>query len=229
MSKINPESVTHCMRCQADLERGYSTRYTEKGGQWECKEVICFGCDRKENLSDHMKTGVITTHFMMDCTVSNYDLVKEAQIYGSYDLDENKLIEIINRDHSEEVKTKLRVKLATTRIQKKIKEFDQRVWFKGLQDQILKTQCRGVSAKLGKKHNNFCVLTWTCAGRTMITIEDDDAMVTAVADETSKESRTGLHGIRATGEQALGLLEKAMSLYEDGTLKFKDDKKVSML
>jgi hypothetical protein len=225
-TKIHPDNVTNCMRCQADLERGYSSRWVGD----ECKEVICFKCDKIESLDDHMKTGIITTSFMMDCLMSAFDIMRDAYGRANYDPhDEAQLLELLNRDYPETTKAKLRVQLATTRIQNKIKDFDAKVWFKGLQNQIHDTTCRGVSAKLGKKHSNFCVLTWTCAGRTMITIEDDNASVTAVADETSKESRTGLHGIRATGEQAVALIDRAISLFEDGTLKFKDDKKVSMI
>jgi hypothetical protein len=64
-----------------------------------------------------------------------------------------------------------------------------------LQDQIFATDTRGVSAKLGKKHNNFCVLTWSGMGRTMITIEDDNASVTCVTEEKSKTSSAGFHDL----------------------------------
>lgn len=224
--KIHPDNVKNCMRCGADLERGYSSRWVGD----ECKEVICFKCNKTENLDDHMKTGVITTQFMMDCMMDAFDILRARFGRENYDVhSEEQLLECLNADYPETTKAKLRVQLATTRIQKKIKDFDARVWFKGLQDMIhAEKHERGISAKLGKKDKNFCVLTWTGMGRTMITIEDDDAMVTAVADEDSKESRTGLHGIRGTGEQALALLDKAMSLYENGTLKFTVDKKVSI-
>lgn len=218
MSKLNPDSVKNCMRCGSDLERGYSTRYVNN----ECKEVICFKCDKAEETDDFMKTGVITTHFMMSCMMDVYRLV-DGDVHN-----EEKLIDLLRGNHSDEMMAKIKVQLATARLCNKVKEFEARVWFKGLQDMIHATKERGVSAKLGKKHKNFCVLTWTGMGRTMITIEDDDASVTCVADEDSKESRTGFHGIRATGEQALALYNKAIALYEDGTLKFKDDKKVSM-
>lgn len=223
---MNPDSVTNCMRCDESLERGYSTRFSKN----ECKEVICFKCDGQENLDDYMKDGIIRTHFMMDCMLSCFDIMRPIFGRGYQDPnDESQVLETLGHDIPDTDKIKLRVQLASIRIQNKIKEFDAKVWFKGLQDQIHATECRGVSAKLGKKHDNFCVLTWTCAGRTMITFEDDHAMVTAVADEDSKESRTGLHGICATGEQAIALIEKAITLFENGTLKFKDDEKVSMI
>jgi hypothetical protein len=225
---MNPDSVTNCMRCGTDLERGYSSRYVGN----ECTEVICFKCDKKESTSDFMKTGVITTHFMMDCMLEVYDLLKRlpSEFHGSWDThDEAKLTQLLDLDLTEEQKAKVHVQIATARICNKVKEFESKVWFKGLQDQILaEKKERGISARLGKKHKNFKVMTWTGMGRTMITIEDDEASVTCVADETSKESRTGFHGISATGEQALALYDKAIALYEDGTLKFKVDKKVSL-
>lgn len=216
---MDPDSVKNCMRCGADLERGYSGRYVND----ECKEVICFKCDKIERTSEFMKDGVITTHFMMDCMMEVYRLV-DGDVHN-----EEKLIALLRGNHSDEMMAKIQVQLATARICNKVKEFEARVWFKGLQDMILAEKSeRGISAKLGKKDKNFCVLTWTGMGRTMITIEDDDASVTCVADEDSKESRTGFHGIRATGAQALALYDKAISLYENGTLKFKVDKKVSL-
>jgi hypothetical protein len=224
-TKLHPDNVTNCMRCNNTLERGYSSRWVGD----ECKEVICFKCDKVESLADHMKTGIITTNFMMESLMSVMTTMREAfgvEVYDAHN--EDQILDLLGRDYPDTTKAMLRVQLTTARLQKKIKKFDSEVWFKGLQDQIHDTKCRGVSAKLGKKYDNFCVLTWTCAGRTMITIEDDNASVTAVADETSKESRTGLHGIRATGEQALALIDKAISLYKEGTLKFKDDEKISM-
>lgn len=216
---MNPDDIKNCMRCEADLEQGYSSRYRNN----KCIEVICFKCDKKESISDHMKTGVITTHLMMDCMMDVYRLV-DGDVH-----DEDKLLALLRQDHNDEVKAKIKVQLASTQIQSKIKEFETRVWFSGVQAQVLATKCRGVCAKLGKKYNNFCVLTYSICGRTMITIEDDKASVTCVADETSKESRTGLHGINATGEEAIRLISQAIRLYEDKTLKFLDDDKVGML
>lgn len=215
---MNPDNVKNCMRCNTDLERGYSSRYVNN----ECKEVICFKCDKKETMEDHLKDGIITTRLMMDCMMDVYKLV-DGDVHN-----EDKLLALLRQDHAVEMKAKIKVQLATTQIQSKIKEFETRVWFSGVQAQVLATKCRGVCAKLGKKYNNFCVLTYSICGRTMITIEDDKASVTCVADETSKESRTGLHGINATGDEAIRLISQAIKLYEDKTLKFKDDDKVGM-
>lgn len=219
---MNPDEVKDCMRCTASLERGYSSRYVNN----KCTEVICFKCDKQESIADHMKTGVITTHLMMDCMMDVYRLV-DGDVHN-----EDKLLALLRLSDSfkssDETKAKIKIQLATIQIQSKIKEFEARVWFSGVQDQVLATKCRGVCAKLGKKHDNFNVLTYSICGRTMITIEDKKASVTCVADETSKESRTGLHGINASGEEAIALINKAIKLYEDKTLKFLDDDKVGM-
>lgn len=78
---MNPDTVTHCMRCTESLERGYSSRWVGD----ECKEVICFKCDKKESLAEHMKTGIITTNFMMDCLMSTFDIMRDAYGRSNYD------------------------------------------------------------------------------------------------------------------------------------------------
>lgn len=91
---------------------------------------------------------------------------------------------------------------------------------------VLNTMERGVSARTD---NNFDVLTWTCAGRTAIQIDGaDGAMVSMIADETSKDSRTGFQSVNTTYEEATALIDKAIAMYEAGTLKFEDDKKVGI-
>lgn len=214
---MKPDDVTNCMRCSSSLERGYSSRYSGD----VCKEVICFKCDKKETMEDYLKDKVLTTRLIMDNSMELFHTLEASR--------EPRRIHIDSITSLEEIKTRCEIQIASLKIQEALKEFESKVWFEGLQEQILATKCRGVSAKLGNKYNNFCVLTWTCAGRTMITIEDDDASVTCVADENSKESRTGFHGVRANIGEALFLIDQAIKLYEDGTLKFKDDDKVSMI
>lgn len=221
---MNPDNVTHCMRCKESLERGYSSRW--KGD--ECKEVICFDCDKREKVHEHIQTGHISTSFMMDCLMASMDLLRNHFGRDKYDYQsEKQILEMLaldERDCPEKDKLKLRVHLSTVRISAKIKEFESKVWFKGLQDMVLATNERGISAR----KDAFKVLTWTGMGRTMITFEDDKSSVTCVADETSKESRTGYHGISGTGEQALALIDRAITLYESGELKFELDKEVSL-
>ncbi len=215
---MNPEKVTNCQRCNSILEHGYSGRYIDN----KCIEVICFKCDKKETMEDYLKDKIITTRVLMDSM-----LAVHRHVDGDID-DVEKLSKLLKLNFSDDMIAKIEIQIASAKIQKKIKEFESKIWFNGLQEQVLKTKCRGVSAKL-KTHNKFCVLTWTCAGRTMITIEDNDSSVTCVADETSKQSRTGFHGIRAKASDALDLIDLAIELYENKTLKFKDDDKVGMI
>ena len=176
-------------------------------------------------MEDYLKTGVVTTHFMMDCLLGVYDLVRNR-----CDIEDVEgLTKLLDETAEYEValRAKIQVQIGTAKLGKKVKEFDEKIWFKGLQDMVLNTNERGISARI-KKYNNLKVLTWSGMGRTMVTIEDDHSSVTHVADETSKESRSGLHGICAKSEDAIALYDRAIELYENGTLKFKLDKKVSL-
>ena len=171
---MKPDDVTHCMRCSESLERGYSSRWSGE----ECKEVICFSCDRTA---------------------------------------------------LEELKVRVEVQLASLAIQEKIKEFEKRVWFGGLQEQVHAAKYKGYSAKL-KTHNYLNVLTWTGIGRTMITIEDKDNSVSMVTEDgLNKESRMGMQGVGGKVNDILDLIDLAISLYENKTLEFKDDKEVSII
>jgi hypothetical protein len=202
---------TNCDTCNADLrEHGYS--FTYQGDK--IISALCTRCDRTKTFQGYLKTKRLRTHLVMDNLMKVYDIGKDWR-------DKREDIQYL-----EEIIPRLEIHLASQKIQEKIKEFEQEVWFKGVQDIVLGTRERGVSAHL-KTHNNFRVLTWSGMGRTMITIEDDHNSVTCVADETSKESRTGFHGVDAKAEDALALIQLAIDLYKNKTLVFDIDKKVS--
>lgn len=215
---MNPEP-TNCDVCQASLDNGYSFQY--KGDK--LVRTLCFKCDRMETFDLYKKDKRLSMRLVMDNNMKLWDINRELL----YDPEKESLLEAMRIGAGEELNHRIDIGMATARISKKIKEWEAAVWFQGLQDMVLGTNERGVSAKL-KSHDNFCVLTYTIAGRTMITIGDDHNQVSAVADETSKESRTGFQSVDATGEQALALLQLAIDLYKNKTLVFKIDKKVSM-
>lgn len=198
--------VQNCQNCKVSLENSYRI-YTNQ----ECTEAICHECDDKEMLENYLKDRVVTSSFMLNNTAFLWKIKNDSGLPS---------------DQLLLLKERIDVQLAINSLKKKIKEFEKKVWFSGLQDLILKSgSCKGFSAKLDT-HNNFCVLTYTMAGRTMITFEDKTSFVTIVADQTSKESRTGLNGLCSTGDHAIELIDLAISLYENGNLKFVDDDKV---
>jgi hypothetical protein len=128
----------------------------------------------------------------------------------------------------EEVRLQLEIRCSFQKIHAKIKEFEQRVWFKGLQETIRRSKCKGVSAT-DTPFAGFHVLTYTMCGRTIITVEDKQSSVSMICLDDSSESTMGDRGIDATEEQAIHLINLAIELYESGHLKFKDDKEVSYL
>jgi hypothetical protein len=176
-----------------------------------------------ETFDLYKKDKRLTMNLVMDNNMKLWDISRDL-LYSPNNTD---LLDALRKDADEELNNRIDIGLATIKIRNKIKEFEAEIWFKGLQERVLATRDRGVSAHT-KKNNNFCVLTYTMCGRTMITIEDDRNSVTCVADETSKESRTGFHGINATGEDAIALIDLAINLYKNNKLSFEIDKKVSM-
>lgn len=214
---MNPEP-TNCQICDASLDNGYCYQYEGD----KIVRATCHKCDRKETFELYKKDKRLTSRLMMDNMMKMYDV--DRDLY--YAKDES-VFEKLRVGANEDFNHRIDIALSGHRINKLIKEFESEVWFKGVQDMVLGTRERGVSAHL-KTHDNFRVLTYTMAGRTMITIEDDHNQVTCVADETSKESRTGFQSANGTESQCLALLRLAVDLYKNKTLVFDIDKKVSM-
>jgi hypothetical protein len=211
---MNQPEPTHCDECNASLENGYSYRY--RGD--EIVKATCFACNRKEMLQEYVQSKRLKTRLIEDNSLSLYytDMKKD------WHFENNKFLE--------DLRTRIDIQLAYTRIFDKIKEFEKEVWFKGLQDKVKTATVKGVSAHT-KVFDNFCVLTYSMCARTMITIEDDKRSVTFITEEDSKESRMGFRGVDATEADAISLINLAIELYhnEGGTrLEFKEDTKVSM-
>lgn len=104
------------------------------------------------------------------------------------------------------------VLLAFGAIPPQIKLFEHEVWFGGLQDFAMSASVKGTSVR----GDGLAVLCWTMCGRAMITIEDAEASVTAIADETSNQPTMGWRGIDATVDQAVSLLMRARALWRTG-------------
>lgn len=210
-----PES-TNCDVCNASLDNGYSYHY--KGDK--LVKALCFTCDQQETFNLYIQNKRLNTRLILDNSLKLYRLNK------NYDVDDE-ILEKMKNGADEILSHRIDIAQATNNLKKKIKEFEMEVWFKGLQNMVLGTNKRGISAKTDS-HNKFHILTYTMAGRTMITIGDNNNSVTCIADESSKESRTGFHGIDATAEDALGLVQLAINLYKNQTIVFEIDNEVSM-
>ena len=207
------QNVPNCTKCKA-LTNGRCTYV------WEnhvLKENLCHKCGSQHDLEEYRKSGKRLRSF----------LTMENQL-ELYHLDMKKSWDFYNRNFLEDLKSRIEIQQAVDKIYDKIKEFESAVWFGGLKAIINKSTTSGVSAR-APKLNDFKVLTFCSAGRTMFTLEDKDASVTAICAEDSETSTMGMQGIDATEEQAVKLFNSAIRLWKDGALKFKTDNKVSII
>ena len=219
---------TNCELCNSSLEYGYC--YTCDGS--ELVGVHCFDCDRLKVLQEYKETKVLKTKLLMNNII---DLMQMGRSFSYTEKDNRtyrlkRFADIVTRgtpEEIEEVRLQLEIRASFTRIYDKMKEFEQKVWFKGLQETISKSKFKGVSAEI--PFRDYKVLTYTMAGRTIITIGDEKSSVSMICLDDSTESTMGDKGIDATEEQALYLIESAIELFESGYLKFKDDNDVSYL
>lgn len=199
---------TNCNTCQASLENGFVYKY--RGD--ELIEAHCRECNDKTTFENYINTKRLSSHLVMDNSLNLY----HTNMKKDWNFE--------NDNFLEQLRTRCEIAISVSKIQKKIKNFEKEVWFKGLQNTVRASTMKGVSAII----NNFYVLTYTMCGRTMITIQDDTASVTLITDETSETSCAGLHGIDATEEKALSLIQMAIELFGDKHLTFKEDNVVSI-
>ncbi len=223
------DKPTTCDQCNASLEQGYC--YTYKGS--ELIGAHCFECDRLNTIQKYRETKVLTTRLL---TSNILDLIDIGRAWSWHEQDRREykhkrfydIIESGTPEELEEVRLQLEIRASFQRIYNKMKEFEKKVWFKGLQDTISKSKFKGVSATK-TPIEDFKVLTYTMCGRTIITIEDKKSDVSMICFDDSEESSMGDKGINATEEQAIHLIELAIELFEMGKLKFEDDVNVSYL
>lgn len=203
-------NVTTCDRCKSSLERGWCERWggTTKKGMRRA-ESICFDCDRQERHEAYAETNVLTTKIAMDSAI--YEVRRED-----------------NRTAPDLLLDRAVRELADVRAD--YKAFERIVWFGGLQAMVRAASFRGFRADFTMLDGTEArALVWSCAGRTVITIEtaDEAAQVSVITADDSNEPVMGLQGILATKAQALALLDAACVRLAGGN-GFKRDDKVGM-
>jgi hypothetical protein len=222
------ENAESCTNCKGSLARGAITYYSDGA----ITQVLCDTCDKVRATKQYQSTQRLHTHFILDASSDLYDDIKGFRHFGISAQEllpkVEKYLEELRSKGNEEKILKVQVYISNLKIQIKTKEFESKVWFDGLQKQIRAAKVKGVSAKPWRR-DKFVVLTYSIAGRTMITIEDKESSVTLITDETSSESCMGWQGVDATEENALRLIDQAISMWQTGKLKFKDDKKVGII
>lgn len=105
-------------------------------------------------------------------------------------------------------------------------EYEPKVWFGGLQA-FLKTESAAQhSATFVIRGREVTLLSLVSAGRAMQTIRSGDDWVTVICDETSKEPRSGIQGLRCVATAAVELLRAATEAWQKGVVSLAPDKSV---
>lgn len=203
-----------CQTCSASLEQGYCYKYQDG----VVVSALCFSCNDKEVLATYrsnriLRTSLLTSHINYIYDLKGYELFYRGNVAKEAERQDNLL--------------KLEIFLSTEKIRNRIKAFEQKVWFSGLQELTHKSRVKGVSAKTNRS-DEFAVLTYTMAGRVMFTIENVAASITTLCSDSGSESTMGIQGISASEQEALDLLDKAIELFQTGQLEFKDDTEVGI-
>lgn len=218
------EDVTHdhpCHSCHKPCASGFVTYCDIDTGL--VKRVICRDCYTKELYADYIKSGNITTRLWTDATITLMD----AHDFG---------VRGINRPTRDRWRDVCDINDAMVRVAYAAKFFEKSVWFgrcayfPPLQIISQKSSMKGMSAKNKFKtpYGDAKFLVYTMAGRAMITLETDKASVTLITDESSSESRMGVQGICATGDQACEIIMAAIETWKANEIEIEEDREVGM-
>ncbi len=157
--------------------------------------LLCHSCSIREKLDQFAKDSVLTGRLIMD-SISSQDLDgPRHEIRKSYE-----------------------------RLRDRIRGFERRVWFGGLQEEVK----RCTRSAMSMKHGTLEVLLFSSAGRTMVTIQDGDLDFTVVAAEDSDKPSMGMQSVTGREAELFGLLDRAEAAWESGVRPVPDDQ-VSML
>lgn len=202
------QDPTHCDRCGASLERGWSERWSDN----KRVRAWCIPCADRERLEEYAKTDELTTQVMVRASIEN---VHREYGKGVTCPSERNLL--------------ARAWASTEAVQRAAKEFERAVWFGGLSGKVRAAKHRGWRASFEIAGESHKVLVWSCAGRVVFTIEPDDEArhVSLICAEDEDRPTMGIKGICATEQQAIAMLAGACAAYQRG-MAFERDDKVGM-
>lgn len=113
----------------------------------------------------------------------------------------------------------------TIRLGVLVKRFHARVWLaRGLYKYLNESKWSGHSGKAG----SIKILTWCCAGRAVLTMEDEDCSLTLITeDKNTPTEGMGIQGIDGTEDQVSALILRAIERWPEAPLGRDDE--VSMI
>jgi len=203
------EPTKVCSVCGKHSDEGYVELYKDH----VLVSVTCRGCDITRRFDRHRDTGVITTWLVTEVAARNYDLSRGRTVDPR-----GRPIE-----RADEVRA---IAASLERIQIAVREFEQAVWFGGLQKAARASRTKGMRGH--PDVGPVSLISYTMAGRAMVTIEDATTQVTLITIEDEEKPCMGLRGIEATEAQALALLKAVREAWAAGRVEMREDRGVSV-
>lgn len=194
---------TTCDRCGASLERGWCKLWSDG----TLLESICFGCNDAEHIKLYRETKVLTSTVTVMASID--------KVHREYD----KPCATGNRE------LLIAVWASCAKIFTEIKAWERAVWFGGLQAAVRAAKFRGFRLDFP----GGSALVYSIAAQTQITIEttDGSAQITLITAEDETQPVMCQNSIRATEDQALGLLAALQKAFVEGA-KFQRDDKIGL-
>jgi len=195
---MNPEQLD-CARCDATDLSGYSQTLDKDDN---VLETICLLCHDKEWIAKYEKSGRISTSLSTMAYLTVHGLPRKGLA-------------------PEKIHTLHLVFESMKEVYDKIREFNQDVWFAGLQKFIQGEDTHGHSATFtDEMGHEIKFLSLAMCGRWRATIQDPEgSFIDIITVEDESEARMGLNGIGSTTEAALRLLESAITAWKAGEIK----------
>src|SRR3990167_5677927 len=158
-----------CGICGADTDvTGYTVSYRidkETGNQTDV-QVFCQPCDHAKSMGKYAETSVLRSRLTLQASLYKHSVEWSARSGKNQVKDQDrvwaKLYDKMNQ--------------SMEKVQDLIELFEQKVWFAGLQEQVEATNSRGLSADFGESK----MLVWSCAGRTLVTLDNPTHQVTVI-------------------------------------------------
>lgn len=203
---INMDDPT-CTDCGAQHLTAYSWTETPDGVP---ASVWCMDCKDKHALADYRADGRLTTRLTMAASMKAF-YAREA------------------REKSDCDPTWLEIADASQRVHAHGKRFDREVWFGGLQKQVRAAKRAGMEATpISSTLGHITMLTFTTAGRALMTLRTDTAEVTLITAEDESTSRMGVQGIDATEVEAITLIDTVIRAWKAGTVTMSESQTVGL-
>lgn len=186
-----------CVDCGKDCNGEYcsfSYNIDEKTNEAINVKVLCYLCNKKKYTGEYQTSKRLSNKITMDAAM--HEVYNEHNSLNDEDKLYAKLYDEVND--------------SMIRIKRKYKEFESKIWFNGLQNTVLNSNKRGFSGKIS---NGNKMLAWSCAARTLITLDNETTSVTLITADDSTKSVMGCQGIDGLESDVISLIDSFLNTW----------------